>query len=116
MPCPQRSSEGLPVRIDLLQARLDTGFALLHLAGTQSGRDARRALREARVACREGESRLAGLSDADLRYFRARFADLRQALETPVRPRARVIQMPQQITGAGRALPVAFATTRSRLP
>jgi len=96
MPCPQRSSEGLPIRADLLQAGLDAGFALLHLAGTQSSRDARRALREARAACREGEQRLKGLRDTDLRHFRSRFADLRRAIERACthRPSARIIQMP----------------------
>jgi hypothetical protein len=101
MPCPQRSSEGLPISADLLQASLDTGFALLRLAVTQSTRDARRARREARSACREGERRLAASRDPSLQHFRPRFAELSRAIERAGsakrlhrRPLARVLQMP----------------------
>lgn len=101
MLCPQRSSEGLPIRADLLQARLDAGYALLHLAATQSSSESRRALREARAACREGEQRLKGLRDPGLRHFQSRFADLRRAIQgaaarpgPTARPLARVLEMP----------------------
>ena len=100
MPCPQRSSEGLPIRADLLQARLDSAYALLRLAATQSNGDARRALREARAACREGEQRLKGLRDPNSNAFRASFAGLRRAIQeaaaAPASPPvpARVLQMP----------------------
>ena len=89
------------MRADLLQARLDAGYALLHLAGTQSGREVRRALREARAACREGEQRLKELREPGLRHFVLCFAKLRRAIEktataggAPARPPARVLQMP----------------------
>ncbi|HEV2445626.1 MAG TPA: hypothetical protein VGS58_06880 [Candidatus Sulfopaludibacter sp.] len=96
MPGAQRSSEGIPIRADLVEAGLDTGFALLHLAKTQSGSDARRVLREARAACLEGERRLARLSEAEHRRLRVRFADLRQAIaRAGHKPAgARILRMP----------------------
>lgn len=96
MPRAQRSSEGIPIRVDLVEAGLDTGFALVQLAQTQTDRTARRVLREARAVCRESERRAAGLQDADLKRLRGRFADLRRAITVAgTHPdRARVIRMP----------------------
>lgn len=87
---------GIPIRADLAEAGLDMGFALLRLASTQSGRDARRVLEEARAACRESERRMAGLAEADYRRLRVRCADLRQAISRAGAgvPGARVLQMP----------------------
>jgi hypothetical protein len=98
MPSLRRSSEGMPIRADLVEAGLNTGFALLHLASTQSGRDARRVLSEARAACRDSERRMAGLAEADHRRLRVRCADLRQALARAGggAAGARVLQMPSR--------------------
>ena len=96
MPRVQRSGGGISIQADLVEAGLDTGFALLHLAKTQSSRDARRALREAKAECRQGERRLAKLADADQRRLRTRFADLRHAIAgAGNRPSgAKILRMP----------------------
>jgi hypothetical protein len=96
MPRLQRSSEGIPIRADLVEAGLETGFALVQLAGTQSNGDARRVLREARAVCRESERRAARLKEEDLRRLRLRFADLRQAIAKAGGrpPQARILRMP----------------------
>ncbi len=96
MPRLQRSSEGIPIRADLVEAGLETGFALVQLAGTQSNGDARRVLREARAVCRESERRAARLKEEDLRRLRLRFADLRQAIAKAGGrpPQAQILRMP----------------------
>jgi len=68
------------VLADLVDAGLETGFALVQLAETQSRGNARRMLREARAACRESERRAVRLGESDRRRLRARFANLRQAI------------------------------------
>lgn len=96
MPSLKRSSEGIPIRADLVEAGLNTGFALLHLARSQSAQDAQRVLREARAVCSDSERRMAGLAEADHRRLRVRCANLRQAIARAGggTPGGRVLQMP----------------------
>lgn len=92
----QRASEGIPMRSDLVEAGLEMGFALLQLAQSQTNGEARRVLREARAACLESENRAARLNEADARRFRARCADLYQAIDRVASrsAKARTIRMP----------------------
>jgi hypothetical protein len=93
---------GRRLRADFMEANLDAGFALLHLAATPSVFNASRALREAENALLEGRRRLSGLNDGERGRFRARLAELRGAIDeakaTRGTPDARpkVIRMPRR--------------------
>jgi hypothetical protein len=56
---PRQEHSGIHVDSDFVEADVDTGFALLHLAETQSlsgePADAWRVVEEAEDACRDGE-------------------------------------------------------------
>ena len=96
MPRVQGLGEGILVNADLVEAGLDTAFALLRLAETQSNDDARRLLREARAVCRESQRRASQLRDADFRRVQARFDDLRRAFRRASGRHggARILRMP----------------------
>ena len=91
----QPSQGGIRVRIDLAEAALDAGFALLRLAESQSGG---RALREAEAASIEVERRLFGLANGDARRLSRRLRQLRASIEAARGGRAnrgaRVIRLP----------------------
>jgi hypothetical protein len=73
------------VASDFVEADLDTVYALLCYAEMEamSGacQAASRALKEAEMACRDGQLRLCGLEDAESRRFRPRLERMRGLIE-----------------------------------
>lgn len=106
MPAKQRSRGGNPVHADLAEAVLDSGFALLRLAESETRcgarREARRAIQEAEAACSEGRCRLSGVETGDARRLASGFEELSAAVAvTKARLRSaappgngRILQMP----------------------
>ena len=91
----QPSQGGIRVHIDLAEAALDAGFALLRLAESQSDG---RVLSEAEAACIEVERRLFGVMNSDARRLSRRLRQLRASIEDARGGRAnrgaRVIRVP----------------------
>ena len=84
MPRRRRHASGLHIDTDLVQAGLDAGFALLHLAETQFAAGARddavRALAEAERAWAEGQRRFQQLDPLDAPPYRPRLRELGGAI------------------------------------